>query len=70
MKHELKTEVSNEEKQIVRLLLSGKKTEEIAKVVGIKPENIATKLREIRIKYGCKNSVELAGYFLREGIIN
>ena len=63
-------EVTQEEKTIVLKLSKGEKAENIGKYLGHPAGTFATMLRDIRLKYGCANSVELVAYFLRQGIIN
>jgi DNA-binding CsgD family transcriptional regulator len=62
--------ITTEEKTIVSRLSKGDQAQEIGKELGYPQGTFATKLKEIRAKYGVNNTVQLVAYFLREGIIN
>ena len=65
-----RVEVTPEEKSIVLRLSKGDPAQNIAADLGHPPGTFANILRDIRLKYGCKNTTQLVGLFLREGIIN
>jgi DNA-binding CsgD family transcriptional regulator len=62
--------ITTEEKQIASRLANGEKSEQIGVSLGYKPNTFAARLKEIRVKYDCKNSLQFVAYFLREGIIS
>ena len=66
----IEIEITQEEKQMVTRLSKGETAKKMSKDLGINKSTLATKLKEIRTKYGVSNSVELVAYFLREGIIS
>lgn len=61
---------SKEEIAIVKLLASGATNNEIATKLDIDVTKIISGLYSLRIKYNCKNSIELTALFLREKLIN
>jgi DNA-binding CsgD family transcriptional regulator len=62
--------ITPEEKTIVSRLSKGEQAEHIGTDLGYPKGTFATKMQQIRLKYGCLNTVHLVAYFLREGIIS
>jgi len=60
---------TQEEKEIVSLLVDGYKGNNLAAKLGMTESALAAKLAIIRKKYGAVNSIELAAIFLRNNII-
>ena len=61
--------ITQEEKAIVSRLADGEQAEEIGKDLGYVSGTFAGRMKDMRIKFGAKNSVHLVAIFLRQGII-
>lgn len=61
---------SKDEVAMVKLLSTGVSNNEIASKLGIELTKVISNLYVLRIKYSCKNSIELVAVFLREGFID
>ena len=61
---------TEEEKQFVALLATGKKGYKIAEELGINKNTFAFKLKILRTVYGCSNSTQLIALFLRNKFID
>ena len=57
------------EKQIIELLSNGTKADDIRKHIKMAAGTFANLLKDMRLKYGCKNTTHLVAYFLRNQII-
>ncbi len=62
-------EITAQEKEIVSRLSDGEQLEEIGKDLGFVSGTFAGRMKEMRIKFGAKNSVHLVATFLRQSII-
>jgi DNA-binding CsgD family transcriptional regulator len=60
---------STREKEIIRLLASGRKTEDIAKELFISPNTVSTHRKNMLKKHAVKNTAELISYSRKQGII-
>jgi DNA-binding CsgD family transcriptional regulator len=60
---------STREKEIIQLLASGRKTEEIARTLFISPNTVSTHRKNMLRKHGVKNTAELILFSKRQGII-
>lgn len=63
-------ELSDREKQVFRLLAMGKQTAEIADLLSISPKTVAKHRVSIKKKLDLANSVEMAQYAIRLGLVN
>lgn len=61
---------SKDEIAMVKLLASGATNNEIATKLNLELTKVISNLYGLRIKCNCKNSIELAALFLREGFID
>ena len=61
--------ITAEEKTIVSRLSKGEQAEIVGNDLGYVKGTFATKMKEIRAKYGCSNTTHLVAYFLRNQII-
>jgi len=61
--------ITTEEKLIVSRLSKGDQAEKIGFDLGYAKGTFATKMQQIRGKYGCYNTPHLVAYFLRNQII-
>lgn len=61
---------TEEEKQIVLLLASGKESYKVAEELGVNKNTFAFRLKVLRSFYGCKNSAQLIALFLRNKFID
>jgi len=66
----VQVEISDQEKEWVKMLCEGEKLTKIATSVGINKNTLAYKLGNLRDRLGCKNTVELAAYFFRNNLIS
>lgn len=62
-------EITAQEKEIVYRLADGEVAEEIGKSLGYVSGTFAGLMKEMRIKFGAKNSVHLVAIFFRQNII-
>ena len=61
--------ITAEEKLIISRLSKGDQAEKVGFDLGYQKGTFATKMKEIRAKYGCHNTTHLVAYFLRNQII-
>lgn len=61
---------SKDDVEIVKLLATGATNNEIARKLNLELTKVISNLYVLRIKYNCKNSIELVAVFLREGFID
>jgi DNA-binding CsgD family transcriptional regulator len=61
---------SKDEVAMVKILATGATNNEIASKLNLELTKVISNLYILRIKYGCKNSIELVAVFLREGFID
>ena len=62
-------EVTADEKNIISLLADGEQGDNVRRQIKMAAGTFANLLKDMRTKYGCKNTTHLVAYFLREGII-
>jgi len=60
--------LSDREKQLLRLVVSGKRNKEIAGDLGISAKSVEALRSRVMAKLGCSNSADLVRYAIREGI--
>ena len=71
MKNEFEKNLpTEEEKQIVTLLASGKESYKIAEELGVNKNTFAFRLKVLRSVYDCNNSAQLIALFLRNKFID
>lgn len=63
------SELSPREKEVVQLIAKGMSSQQIALVLKLSPHTIDSHRKKILSKLGVKNSVEIAKYALRKGIL-
>ena len=66
----LKPPLSEREQEVLKLLVSGKKTRDISEVLHISKSTVDTHRRNILDKLDCENVTSLIRYALREGLVN
>jgi len=62
--------VTAEEKQIVSRLAMGDQGDEIRRHIRMAPGTFANLLKDMRLKYGCRNTTHLVAFFLRNNLID
>ena len=68
-KSQQKFDLSRRELDVIRLLADGHTSDGIADLLIISPDTVNTHRRNILVKTGCKNSVDLAVRCLKQGLI-
>jgi len=63
-----KPELSEREKQLLRLVAEGRRNKEIAVQLSISPKSVEANRSRLMKKLGCNSSAELVRYAVREGI--
>jgi DNA-binding NarL/FixJ family response regulator len=66
----LKPSLSEREREVLKLLVVGKRAREISDVLRISKSTVDTHRRNILEKLGCENVTCLTRYALREGLVN
>jgi len=62
-------DITTQEKKIVSMLADGMQGDEVRRKINMAPGTFANVLKDMRLKYGCLNTVHLVAYFLRNQII-
>ena len=65
-----KDSLSNRELEVVRLLTEGRRTKEIAHVLGISPKTVETYRGRVMLKLGIDNLPALVKFAIRAGIVS
>jgi len=60
---------NKEDTAMVKLLSEGMSNQDMAVTLNVKQHELISSLYVLRLKYNCKNSIELVALFLREGFI-
>jgi len=63
-----KPQLSERERQLLRLVAEGRRNKEIAAQLTISPKSVETNRSRLMKKLGCNSSAELVRYAVREGI--
>jgi DNA-binding NarL/FixJ family response regulator len=61
--------ISAREDEVLRLIIDGKSTKEIAGQIGVSPKTVESHRTHLFRKLGCSSVVELAGFAFRNGLV-
>ena len=65
----MKAKLTPQERELLELLADGKRAHEVCRATGHTPQTLASKLTEIRNRYGCANTTSLIAVALRKKLI-